>query len=316
LTGASAVRLPNFFVAGAPKAGTTSLYFYLDQHPQVYMSAIKEPGFFGAADLQSAPYRDQVLRYLERHRTIIRNYLDGPQTQYAQYAILEWEDYLTLFRDARDETAVGEASVDYFWQPSAARAIRAKVPDARLIFVLRDPAELLLSRYVASLWRNPRSTFREWFLAAQASPNPWFVPLGPGRYATNLQRFFDAFGRDQIRIHLYEDYRREPRSVLRDVFAFLGVDPDYPVDLSRRHNETLVPRFPLLHTLRRRIFGGGPVTGWLPPGVRRLVRGAYNRPRGVVAMDADDHRMVADYYRAEILRAADLIGRDLSAWLR
>ena len=310
------MTLPNFFLAGAPKAGTTSLYFYLDQHPEVFMSGIKEPGFFGAADVQSAPYRDMVLRYLERHRTAIQRYLDGPQDQPAQYAILEWEDYLKLFRDVRDEKAVGEASVDYFWQPSAPGAIRAKVPDARLIFVLRDPAELLLSRYIASRWRDPDATFREWFLKAQASPNPWFVPLGPGRYATNLKRFFDTFGGDQIRIHVYEDYRADPRGVLRDIFGFLGVDPEYPVDFSRRHNQTLEPRFPLLHRLRRAIFGGGAVTRWLPVGIRRMVRRAYNRPRAQVAMQMEDRQMVIDYYRDEIRRAADLIGRDLSAWLR
>lgn len=310
------MRLPNFFLAGAPKAGTTSLYFYLDQHPEIYMAGIKEPAFFGAADLRSAPYRDRLLGYLERHRATIQDYLDGPQDRVAQYAILEWNDYLKLFRDVRDEKAVGEASVDYFWQPSAPRAIHAEIPEAKLIFVLRDPTELLLSRYLASRWQNPHATFRDWFLEARSSPNPWLVPLGPGRYATNLQRFFDVFERDQIRIYLYEDYRADPRRILRDVFAFLGVDPDYRVDLSRRYNETLVPRFPLLHALRRRVFGGAMLTRWLPVRLRRLIRRAYNRPRANVAMDVTDRRMVVDYYRDEILGAASLIGRDLSAWLR
>jgi hypothetical protein len=310
------LRLPNFFIAGAPKAGTTSLYFYLRQHPQVYLSPVKEPGFFGAADMLSGPYRDQVLRYLDRHRAAIRSYLDGPQTQQVRYAVLEWEDYLKLFRDVQAETAVGEASVDYFWQPSAPAAIRAKIPDARLIFMLRNPTEILLSRYLASLWHGPPATFRSWFLAAQASPNPELVPLGPSRYATNLQRFLEAFGRDQMRMCLYEDYRTDPRSVLRDLFVFLSVDPDFPVDLSRRHNETLVPRFPRLHALRHRIPGATVLTQWLPRGVRRLLQRVYNRPRAHVTLDAADRQSVVDYYRDEILRTADLIGRDLSAWLR
>jgi len=316
LTGPPTARLPNFFLAGAPKAGTTSLYFYLDQHPQIYMAGIKEPAFFGAADLRSGPYRDSLQRYLGRHGEAIEAYLRGPQERGAKFAILEWQDYLRLFRDVRDETAIGEASVDYFWQPSAPAAIHAKLPAAKLIFVLRDPAELLLTRYLASPSRDRRTTFREWFLEAQRSPTPWIVPLGPGRIATNLERFFGLFGRDQIRVYLYHEYRADPRALLRDVFAFLGVDPAYPVDLTRRYNETPVPRFPGLHAWRQRVFGTGSATGWLPSGVRRLIRRAYNRPRGRMALDAADRRLVVDYYRDEIARAAELIGRDLSAWLR
>ena len=135
---ARAPKLPNFFIAGVPKAGTTSLHRYLCQHPQVYMSPIKEPTFFAAADLLS---QDDFRRRQERERAALQSYLAGPQAGPAPLYVTDWDDYLKLFRNVQDETAIGDASAGYFWLPSAAGAIRAKVPDARLIFMLRDPAD-------------------------------------------------------------------------------------------------------------------------------------------------------------------------------
>jgi hypothetical protein len=308
-------RLPNFFLAGVPKAGTTSLYFYLRQHPQVYMSPIKEPTFFGAADVLSAPLRDHVLPRVERDRTALRSYLDGPQLPGAMFWVLEWEDYLELFRGVRDEAAIGEGSVSYFWLPSAAGAIRTRLPDARLLFVLRDPAERLYARYLG-MSAHSGGTFRERFRAALDPGDAWAPEVGVGCYGTHLQRFLHAFPQDQIRAYLYEDYCSDARALLRDVFGFLGVDPGHPIDLSRRRNQTFVPRFPRLHAIRRRLLKNSPAVPWLPEGARRALKRLYRRPRPQGAMDPDDRRMVIDYYRDEILRTADLIGRDLSAWLR
>jgi hypothetical protein len=286
-------RLPNFFIAGAPKAGTTSLYLYLGQHPQVYMSPIKEPRFFGLTDLLTGAGAGATL----------------------PLPVRTWEDYIDLFRNVRHETAIGEASVAYFCLPSAAQAIRAMLPDARLIFVLRDPAERLFTQYVGTRWRDPQITFRARFLSAMDPRDFWWSTVGIGRYATHLRRFLDAFPREQVRIHLYDDYKADPRALLRDIFAFLGVNPDYAIDLSHRHNETMVPRLPGLHSLRHRLFGEASVLPWLPAPARSVLRRLYRRRGADIAMDPADRRMVIEYYRDEILGTADLINRDLSRWL-
>ena len=313
MPGSQAVKLPNFILAGVPKSGTTSLHHYLRQHPQVYMNPIKEPTFFGAADLR---LRSDFQATIERERAALRTYLDGPQLQPAQYWVTEWDDYVELFRNVRDQTAIGEASVSYFWMPSAAAAIRSKLPDTRLIFVLRDPADRLFSWYLMTFRRRPGLTFRDWFLKQRNGGEDQGPAVEGGRFATHLLRLLEAFPWDQMSVYLYESLRTDARSVLRDIFTFLGVDPDRPIDVSRRHNETVVPRFPALDGLRRRAIGNAPVTGWLPGRVRDALRGLYHRRRGSFAMDPADRRMVIDYYRDEILRAADLIGRDLSSWLR
>jgi hypothetical protein len=142
------------------------------------------------------------------------------------------------------------------------------------------------------------------------------IPLDCGLYATHLQPFFDLFPREQIRIHLYEAYRTDPRAILRDIFHFLGVEADHPIDTSQRYHETAVPRFPVLHRLRQRLGVNVPLTGWMPTSVGHALRGLYFRPKGRDTMDPADRRLVVAYYRDEILRTQDLIGLELSAWLR
>jgi len=276
------------------------------------MSPIKEPTFFGAADILSSPERTLTLRHAVHNRGPLSRYLSGLHPRGP--LVLEWDDYLKLFHNVRDEIAIGEASVSYLWQPSAAEAIRARVPGARLIFILRDPAERLFSHYVGISWLQPRETFREWFLTARNAGGLSGRMVAVGRYATHMQRFLERFPRDQICVYLYDDYRGDPRAALRHLFAFLGVDPHSPVDLSRRENEAAVPRFPALHALRTRLIGARPLAPWLPEGLRRTLLKLYQRAPTVV-LDPADRAMINAYYRDEILRAADLIGRDLSAWL-
>lgn len=306
-------RLPNFFLAGAPKCGTTSLYHYLAQHPQVFMSAIKEPGFFGFADLMSHPL---LLPAIERDRAALSAFLAGPQLGHPAYFVTTRDDYLALFRDAGDRKAVGEASVNYLRMPSAAGAIHSAIPEARLLFVLRDPADRAFSLYLLDLNQDPTLSFRRWFETRIQAPRDHWEPLPAANYATHLRRFFDFFPRERIQVHLYEDFRRDPARMLRQIFNFLEVDPTFPVDFSVRHRVSAAPRSLGLHALRLRLFGDRSFTRVLPNAVARRIRGLYRSGRSDHEMTSEDRRMVVEHYAHEIERAAALTGRDLSAWLR
>ena len=309
-------RLPNFIIAGAPTSGTTSLHHYLGQHPQVYMSPIKEPTTFASADMLRHP---DFRRVIDRKQEALRAYLAGPRVESPRFWVTDWNDYLRLFANVRDQTAIGEGSVSYFWLPSAARAIRQKIPDVKLIFILRDPADRLFSWYLMTLMTEPQVKFRDRLqreLRETDGNSPSLLrQLDGGRYATHLRRFMDLFPREQIRIYLYESFRADTRAVLRDIFGFLGVDSDQPIDLSYRHNETILPRFPVLHQLRRQMPGRASATRWLPDAVKRAIRQYYYRPRGRLEIDPEDRQLAIGYFREEILSTQDLIGRDLSAWL-
>ena len=284
------------------------------------MSAIKEPTYFAATDMLA---RDAFLRPIARDRAALAAYLDGPQDRPARYWVSEWQDYVQLFRNVRDQIAIGESSASYFWLPSAAAAIRAQLPAARLIFILRHPAERLFSWYLMNLSRNPRLTFRDWFLAAKdaggdggPAEDRYTLPLDGGWCGPHLQRFCDLFPREQLRFYLYDAYRADASALVRDIFTFLGVDPTQPIDMSYRLNETLVPRFPRLDRWRQQLLGATSFTAWLPEAARRTLRRLYRRRRGSYTMDHQDRRLVIDCYRDDIRRTAELSGRDLTTWLR
>ncbi len=155
-------RLPNFFIVGAPKAGTTSLYSYLDQHPQVYMSAIKEPHFF-AAEIREENLDPELRRGIARDARALRAFLAGPMREKRFGGIVaDWEDYLRLFANANNESALGEASVCYLWSPTAPERIADRIPDAKILVMLRHPAERAFSQYLHSLGNGAiRWSFRE-----------------------------------------------------------------------------------------------------------------------------------------------------------
>lgn len=308
---------PNFFIAGAPKAGTSALYDFVGQHPQVYLSPIKEPTFFARTDLLAWRWHDQIERLVEIDRASLAEYLRGPMNErHGNRLVLDEEQYLALFRFAADKPVVGEGSQTYFWQPSAPAAMAVRVPAARLVFLLRDPAERIFSQYLASAYGQPGPTLRERFNAALNHEDQWGTWLEAGHYGSNLARFFAVFPRDQIRIYLYEDYRQDPIAVLRDLFAFLQIDPDFRVDTSRRVNEPAIPRFSALHRFRAAIFGRIRLTRFVPTPLRSVVRRLYLRRRAEIRMDPADRAMVIDYFRNEMRETQALIGRDLSGWMR
>ena len=117
------IPVPDFFIVGAPKAGTTSLYFYLEQHPEIFMSAVKETNYFS--------YEATVKQNL----------------YYNERGINDWEEYLKLFSEAGKKKAIGEASVSYLFYPEVAEAIKAKFPEGKIIIMLRNPVERALSHY-------------------------------------------------------------------------------------------------------------------------------------------------------------------------
>src|SRR5262245_19150900 len=190
-----------FFVAGVPKAGTTALCRFLAQHSQVFMCPIKEPTFFAARDLLA--FEPKQRSGIEAKAAALERWLAGetPNRPDDGFA-LEWRHYEALFRDVRDERAIGEGSVTYWWAPGAARAIHDKFPDARFVVVLRNPVDRFFSQYLASRWTAPLRTLNECIGMALEGREEWGLVLDVGRYAAHLERFFACFPRDQFSIHL------------------------------------------------------------------------------------------------------------------
>lgn len=299
------MTLPNFFIVGAGKSGTTSLYHYLDGHPDVFMSPLKEPNFFA----------------LEGEKVDFKS--PGADGGINARSVTDFAAYEELFDGARGERAVGEASPMYLRSEKAPAGIKLLVPEAKIIAILRDPAERTYSAYLNQVrdGREPLS-FADALAAEEARGRANWAPGWQysldGYYHEQLSRYYDLFERDRIKVYLYEDLRRDPLGLVRDVLRFLDVDETHVPDTSLRHNVSGIPRSRLLHDFLKR---PNPAKSLLKPFLskktrRRLSMRAQNRNLSrPPALQPEMRRALVDGYREDITKLQGLIGRDLSAWL-
>jgi hypothetical protein len=303
-----------FFVAGVPKAGTTALCQFLGQHPDIFMCPIKEPSFFAAHAMRS--FGPESRRSIEAKAAALERWLAGemPQRPDEGFA-LTWPHYEALFRDVRHQRAIGEGSVTYWWAPDAPCAIRERFPDARFVVLLRNPADRFFSQYLATRWQAPLRSLRDCIALGLERREGWGIVLDVGRYAAHLERFFGCFAREQFSIHLYEDFCADPATVCARIFAFLGVDPQHPIDVSRRVNEPNLPRSPLLHAALLFLGASRGMLRLAPSRWREPLRRPFRGRRSREAMSPADRRFLTELYRDDVQKTAGLIGRDLSSWL-
>jgi hypothetical protein len=313
-------KFPNFFIVGAPKAGTTSLYAYLDQHDQVYMSPIKEPNYF-ASELRPENFSAEVRPRIVRDMRAIEEYLRGDMREKRFGGLVSsWEDYLKLFKNVGDEIAIGEATPCYLWSETAARNIAARIPHAKIIINLRNPIDRAFSQYLHMVTDGViRRSFREQIYANLRCEKKQFGPLWPllefGHYEDQINRYLNEFPRSQIHISLYEDLARAPEALVSDLFGFLGVDQSFVADVSQRHHQPRIMKLTgttyFLKKWRIWPYLRNLVPGSLGPPLRSLML----RSRISLEMEPADRAFLTDYYRDEIKTLAVLLDRDLTAWL-
>jgi hypothetical protein len=211
-------RIPDFFIVGHQKCGTTALYKMIQDHPQVYLPAQKEPRFF-------------ITERARRPR-------DGARGRPATL-----DEYLALFTDAAPEQRAGEASPQYLQYPQAPAAIAALNPDAKIIALLREPVSFLRSYHMQQL-HNRVENEKDFQRAIELEParrrgerfpprcdRPSYLLYSDQvRYAEQLSHVYAAFPSEQVLVLIYEEYRRDNEAVVRQVLRFLDVDDTLPVE--------------------------------------------------------------------------------------
>jgi hypothetical protein len=296
------------------------LYFYLDEHPEIYMSPVKEPNYF-SFEIRPENFAAQQLPRIKREMEDLRRYVEaGMEEKRFGGIVAEWEDYLKLFRNAIVEKAIGEASVCYLWSGTAARNIAQKVPAAKILIVLRNPADRAYSQYL-----HGRSvgmvqwSFREHIQANLAATKKIIGPSYPflemGMYFEQVTRYLNAFPKDNVLIFLYEEFRDAPASVLSQIYRWLGVDEAFRPELTRRELEMPVPRFARVSNLLIRGSIWRRAKNLAPKAWRQRLRRVVFQDRRSLRMDTADRAFLVDYYRHDILKLSSLLDRDLSGWL-
>lgn len=312
---------PDFFIAGAPKAGTDALYYELDQHPEIYMSPLKEPCYF-SSEIRVENFEPGLRQRMRDEADSVRRFIHGPITEKRFGGIVsEWDDYLRLFAQVKEEKAVGEGSVCYLWSQTAARAIASRLPKARIIIVLMDPAERAFAQYLKSVSDGTvASSFREHLDACFCHTDPQLGVLHPflefGLYAQQVRRYMDVFPASQLHISLFEDAQRDPRGWFSGILEFLGVDASFVPEAGRGHYHPNVPRFVRVsQTLQAR--GAWKTLGQIvPKGLRPGVRRLLYKQTETLTMEAADRARLVEYYRSDVEALQRLLNKDLSHWLR
>ncbi|MCM1981521.1 sulfotransferase family protein [Lyngbya confervoides] len=296
------MTLPNFLVIGAEKAGTTSLDYYLQQHPEIFMSAIKEPRYF-------AP---------EFYTT----YFHGPRVGQRSQPMTQ-ADYEALFAGVTTQPLVGETSPQYLYFSACAPRIAQCLPEVKLLAVLRNPAERAFSAYAYQ--QRCGYDLEHSFEAAlaleadriQALWRPVWHYRALGFYFRQLIPYYQLFPRDRIRVFLYDDLQQDAVQFSQSVYAFLGVDPSFIPDIAAK-NVSGRPKSRLLHNV---LFRDNGIKTW----AKRLIpRRAGSALAGFLKrqnlgekpiLSGQTRRELIQAYRSDILQLQDLIERDLSAWL-
>ena len=286
------MSLPTFLIIGAAKSGTTSLYEYLGQHPEVFMSEVKEPKYFA----------------WDEERPSARLWPDYPVQP---HLVRDEAAYRALFEPAGDEKVRGEASVIYLESLFAPQRIRAELPaGTKFIVSLRNPAERAYSDYLMAVRRGWDGSVAEGLAAEQHR-------VQVGFYHRLLSRYYELFPAEDFRVMIFEEWRAEPEPAIQGLFEFLGVDPGYVPNLQGRHNKGGLPRNRWLHKqMLQRSGWRGTVLKYTPKPLRRLGRWAYyNNLKHPGPMPDDARRRLIDLYRPDIEKLQGLIGKDLSGWL-
>ncbi|MDY6807060.1 MAG: sulfotransferase [Cyanobacteriota bacterium] len=293
------MKLPTFLIIGIEKSGTTSIYNYLKQHPQVYMSPIKETNF------------------LEREWEDV----DNPNPR----KIRTFEAYCNLFKDATDEIAIGEASPNYlFHYKKSSERIERYVPNVKTIAILRDPVQRAYSDYLMHL-RDAINVGKVSSLYEQAKfKSDTSFTIRKGFYYEPVKYYFDKFGRERVKIYLYKDLCRDSAALMQDIYGYIGVDDSFAVDTSKKAQKAAVPKNQFLNRLlktknplRSAIASGLKLvtTEKMREKMRSNIMSLNSKGKEAVPLTPEETKILRELYREDILKLQDLLQRDLSSWL-
>ena len=285
------------------KAATTSLYTYLKQHPDVFMTAIKEPMFFN--NFQKT-----------------NNFkLQGRKTR----KITTFEQYNALFKGVKNEKAIGEASPAYISNKDCPALINEHLPDTKIIAILRQPVARAYSNFL-----HARRADREGIADFETAFNkekerkaknwsPLYYYKGKGYYADQLESYYNLFPKENIKVLLFEEIVKNPIETSQEIFEFLNIDSSFVPDTSKKANVSGTPKgmFGWL-IMKLRYYSLIPniqFSKYLPQFIIQLLfKSAYKK---AIPLNPEvKTRLTHKFYKEDILKLEKLIGKDLQHWLR
>lgn len=296
-------------IVGAQKTGTTSLNNYLKQHCEVFMpERLKEPKFFVSP----------IIKKINRNQPLWLKTMNN--------TVFNWRDYLKLFANVQKEKAIGESSVAYlYYYNTAISLIKKYLKDIKIIISLRNPVNRAFSAYL-HLRRDSHEniSFEEALKEEDKRKRLNWVPLyhytSIGFYYNQVKAYLDNF--TQVKIYLYDDLKKDPVALVKDMYGFLGVDSSFTPDVSVRYNISGIPKNKFIHKFLKepnilKTAGKLVIEALILPEKRQKIIGKIKmknlqKPQ----MKPETRECLKNLYKEDILKLQDLIKSDLSNWLK
>ena len=297
------MKLPNFILIGVQKAGTSAVAKSLGEHPEIFMSPMKEPGFFDFYGLHP-------------------NFCGPKDKEAYQYSKIHLQEYCQLFHSVTNEIAIGEATTWYLQSEKAPFTIKRHIPNAKLIVILRNPVDRAYSAFMHATRdnREPLQDFKEAFnLESIRVTQNWgymWRYKSMGLYSMALKRYLSVFDKNQIKIFLYEDLCNQPQIIYRDIFNFLGVNNDFVPYYDARYNISGVPKSRVLDDVVRGKSKFKRLFKYIPKTIKKPIAN-YLRIKNMskINLSIETRKELIKFFEEDILEVQELINRDLSQWL-
>jgi hypothetical protein len=305
--GSDMTQLPNFLIVGAAKSGTTSIHYFLKQHPQIFMSSVKEPKFISSQSL-TFPFRG--IGDSDVEKTICKDF----------------SSYRSLFKKAKGEKILGEASTDtLYYADKSVEVIKKILGNPKILIVLRNPVDRAFSNYV-HLVKDGRENLN--FAEALEEEenrikNNWdyfWHYKSLGMYYRQVKSFLENF--PEVQIFLFDQLKDNMVQLIKDVFSFLEVDVSYeiknsetPLNASGIPKNIVMQKFLSTHNVffrtGRKLLNDTFLEDPLAKFSAKLRKKNLARKK----MDSGQRKNLVEFYREDILNLSDLIHEDISHWL-
>ena len=289
-------------IIGAMKSGTTSLYSYIKQHPNIFMTSIKEPMFFN--------------NFNQKNNYFIKGSVRNKINTLSQY--------YELFNSVKNEDAIGEASPTYLYNHKCPEIINKYLPNLKIIISLRQPAQRAYSNYLHSI-RSGREPIKNFEKAIKEEEeriknnwNPLYHYKNQGLYFNQLNRYYKIFSPENIHIIIFEEFIKNPQKTTKEIFNFLNVDSSFNINYKAVKNKSGIPKGFLGWIVQKaRFYNIMPkieLSKYLPEKIILLLFNLiYSKPNKL--NEELKNHLTNTYFREDIIKLEKLIKKDLHMWL-
>jgi len=285
----------DFFIVGAPKAGTTSLYHYLNEHPQVEMSSQKEPDYFSDEAIH------QQGMYYGKNRV---NTLDNYESLFVQ----------------KESVVYGDGSVSYLFYDNVAEDIKKYNPNAKIIIMLRNPIERAFSHYLMDYRLGLISDSFENILAKKSKHKNAHLfyqqYIEVSKYAKQIQRYLDFFEKDNILVIDYEDFKKNVSKTVDQVYSFLNISAEFAADINTKHNTFTMPKNKVIRFIYSFVFLRKILTFLFPiylvKNIRVLLFKADKKPE----LLKETRSQLRIIFNDDIKKLEEVLGKNYSKWIK